>query len=195
MDGDMQSQVLVFGVLILGAWFQAGHSTAAQLPTAAVKAGTKEYCNQTYMYCLELPSVGTVEPHLGDSPNHGVSIKLPADEGVVWSYAHWDAALLKSARQALTARIGLLIVEHPNAEIRIKPTKLARLPAFLITLAGEDNAPSRQVILVAYRAPQEESEGPGIIYEIGINCHGDACTDRIGDFEQVARTFRISPNH
>jgi hypothetical protein len=155
-------------------------------------AKQKQYCNQAYMYCVELPSIGTVQPHLDDSPNHGVSIDLSAKGNEIWSYAHWDAVLLKSAQQAALLRLGLLLDEHPDAEINIKLTTLAGLSAFHILLTMPGTVPTMEEIVIAYAPPEDESKGPGIIYELGVKSETKASVPVIQEFHHFVDSFRIS---
>jgi hypothetical protein len=78
---------LLRAVSVLG-WIASFGMTGA-LVSARTGPRTEEYCNEDYMYCVRVPHGGKLQPHEGDSPNHGATIDLPQHEGQAWTYAHW----------------------------------------------------------------------------------------------------------
>lgn len=150
----------------------------------------EDYCNEKYMYCVAVPSSGKPEPHEGDSPNHGVTIKLPDLQSDAWTYAHWDAALLESSQKAALNRLGILLDEHPHAEVSMKQTMLSGLVAYRIRLNYIDARPMTEEIVTAYRKPKDKSQGPGVIYEIGLECSQANYSTSISVLESLISTFR-----
>lgn len=150
----------------------------------------EDYCNEKYMYCVTVPSSGKAEPHEGDSPNHGVTIKLPDPQSDAWTYAHWDAALLESSQKAALNRLGILLDEHPHAEVSIKPTMVSSMIAYRIRLNYIDVRPMIEELVIAYREPKDKSQGPGIIYEIGLQCSQTNYSTRVSVLESLISTFR-----
>ncbi len=182
----------IFFALTVGGMLLVAPTSADAQP--AEKTKSSRYCNATYMYCVGLPAVGTAEPHLGDSPNHGVTIDLAHHAGELWSYAHWDAALLGSAKDAALSRAGLLLDEHPGGSINLTSTELDGLTAFRIVVATSPAGQALEEIVVAYRSPIDESRGPGIIYEIGVKSDVPAIAYDVRDFRIFVDSFRAQPS-
>jgi hypothetical protein len=168
----------------------AAVAAAQPAKTSASHPGVQEYCNAQYMYCVALPDSGKVQPHEGDAPNHGVTIKLPEPGGVAWTYAHWDAALLASPQKAALGQLEVVLNKHPNAEVNMKPTVVAGLPAYRIRLTYADIRPTIEEVIVAYRRPKDEPQGPGIIYEIGLNSSQIGYSVNVSTLDALARSFR-----
>ncbi len=153
-------------------------------------SGAQEYCNEQYMYCVTVPSSGRLEAHEGDAPNHGATIKLSEPGNEAWTYAHWDAALLRSSQRAALSRLEMLLDKHPNAEVIMRPTIIASMPAYRIRLNYGDTRLMTEELVIAYCNPKNESQGPGIIYEIGLHCTQRSYSVNVSVLEALLDTFR-----
>lgn len=162
---------------------QGGATVNSALPAA------DRYCNEQYKYCVDIPSSGKVEPHEGDSPNHGIAMKMP-ESGEVWTYAHWDAALLESPQRVLLRRLEIILADHPMADVTITSAKIAGLPAYKVRFSYVKSRALVEEIVIGYRKPQNASMGPGIIYEVGLKCSQDRYPSDIKILESLANTFR-----
>ncbi len=150
----------------------------------------RQYCNEQYMYCVALPTSGKAEPHEGDAPNHGVTIKLQEPESEAWTYAHWDAALLGSSQKAALQRFELFFSEHPTAEVSMAPIMIAGLSAYRIRFIYVDIRPVTEELVIAYSKPKDASQGPGIIYEIGLKCSQKSYPANASTLDSLIATFR-----
>ncbi len=150
----------------------------------------QEYCNEQYMYCVSVPSSGKLEAHEGDAPNHGATIKLSEPGNEAWTYAHWDAALLRSSRKAALSRLEILLDKHPNAEAIMRRTMIAGMSAYRIRLNYDDTRPATEELIIAYCKPKNESQGPGTIYEIGLHCSQSSYSANVSVLEALLSTFR-----
>ena len=187
MDENMQYHSVKACTLLL---ITTSFVMAGPGPTPPRISRAQEYCNEKYMYCVTVPSSGKPEAHEGDAPSHGVTIKLPEPGGEAWTYAHWDAALLESPQKAALNRLGILLDEHPDAEVSMRQTMVASMLAYRIRLNYEDTRPMTEELIIAYRKPKNESQGPGIIYEIGLNCSQRSYSTSVSLFESLITTFR-----
>jgi hypothetical protein len=153
-------------------------------------SAAQEYCNEQYTYCVTVPSSGKLEAHEGDAPNHGATIELSETGNKAWTYAHWDAALLGSSQKAALSRLEMLLDEHPNAEVIMRPTMVANMSAYRIRLSYEDTQPMTEELVISYCKPKNESQGPGTIYEIGLHCSQRSYAVNVSVLEALIYTFR-----
>ena len=191
MDEDMQrhSVSLCTVILAIAAPFglvAATHRSTMQASDSAIR----QYCNEQYMYCVTLPSSGKAEPHEGDAPNHGVTLKLQEPENEAWTYAHWDAALLGSSQKAALQRFKAFFSEHPTAEVSMAPIMIAGLSAYRIRFSYVDIRPVTEELVIAYSKPKDASQGPGIIYEIGLKCSQKSYAANASTLDSLIATFR-----
>jgi hypothetical protein len=187
MDEDMQRRLVISRILAFIDLCALPWLSVAQ-PQRSGPAG-KQYCNEKYKYCVNVPDAANVEAHEGDSPNHGITIRLSDSGEETWTYAHWDAALLGSAQKVLVRRLEIILADDPTAEMAVASTTIAGLPAYRIRLS-HSNGSQVEEILIAYRKPQSPSQDPGIIYEIGLKCVQDHYLSEAKVFEILAATFR-----
>ena len=195
----MVENMQLYSVKLCALIFAVGASIAllaaakpAMLQTTG--SGIQQYCNEQYGYCVSLPSSGMIEPHEGDAPNHGVSIKLPELENGAWTYAHWDAALLEGTRKVALRRLEISLLKHSNAQVRMAPTMLAGLHAYRIRLEYKETLPTIEELVIAYRKPRTESESPGIIYEIGLKCSKSSYPAGVSVLEALISSFKLTGN-
>lgn len=171
---------------ILACVLASAQSTATQFPSSVAQ----RYCNENYMFCVDLPKLGKVVPHYSGTTNHGVEIELPQPESEVWVYAGWNAALLPSSRKVLINKLDMLRIDHPNAKISVRHTILSGVSAYRIKLRYQDTGPMIEEIVIEYRKPKNESAGPGVIYEIGLKGSQSNYSKNIAIFNAFIDTFR-----
>ena len=166
-------------------------ATLAVSATGQVRSSRdQQYCNEQYTYCVNVPSVGDVERHEGDAPNHGITIRLSDPNARAWTYAHWDAALLGSSQKAAVGRLETLLEDHPKADASIAPTMLEDLTAYRIRLSYNDNGQMAEELIIAYHPPRDKTQGPGVLYEIGLSCPKDNYPRDSKILQTLVETFR-----
>jgi hypothetical protein len=162
------------------------------LPATAqiTETDNNQYCNEQYLYCVNLPNLSKIEPHDGDAPNHGITITLSLPGNIAWTYAHWDAALLQSSRKVLLDRLKMINNEHSGAEVRVRATMLSGLPAYRIRINYMDTRPITEELVIAYRKPKNKSAGPGVVYEIGMKGTQGSYSANVATLNAFINTFR-----
>lgn len=193
MDEDMRRVSIVVYTIVNMAIAIVVLAVAAPGQTEVPVSAGQRYCNEEYLYCVNFPSTGSVVPHEGDSPNHGVTIALEGQGNEAWTYAHWDSALLGSPQKVAVERLGMLIKEHPNAEITIKPVMLAELRAYRIRCNYQDIRPMVEEVVIAHRGHQKKSKDVDLIYEIGLKCPRVDYSKYSGTLEAIVSTFESIP--
>jgi hypothetical protein len=191
MDETMQrNHVVLFAkcFAILACVLAFAQSTTTQFSSSVAQ----QYCNENYMFCVDLPELGKVVPHYSGTANHGVEIELPQPESEVWVYAGWDASLLQSSRKVLINKLDMLRIEHPNAKISVRHIVLSGISAYRIKLRYQDPVPMIEEIVIEYRKPKNESAGPGVIYEIGLKGSQNNYSNNIVIFNAFINTFRVT---
>lgn len=173
--------ILVFSMFV-------GRAASPRSPLAP-SGGSRQYCNEKYKYCVDLPPSGKAEAHQGDAPNHGVTIVLP-DSGELWTYAQWDAALFEEAQKAALEQREIILRKHPDAGVTMTKTVLAGLSAYRMRFTYVDIQPMTEEIIIAYRKPRDQSKDTGIIYEVGMKCAPSACKANLGVFGAFVSTFQ-----
>jgi hypothetical protein len=195
MGGDMSDYILgrsmQYSILsvVMGTAFMFMLITPMMAQPSSAK--TERYCNEQYAYCAVLPSLGKIEPHEDNAPNHGVSVALDEDGSEAWIYAHWDAALLDSSPKVVSDEVGILLDKYPKAEVQIKPSMLAGMAGYRSIVRYVDNGPRVEQLVIAYRKPEDESKGPGKIYESGLKCKQDECQKYAKTLDDLIGTFQI----
>lgn len=177
-------------VILAGSAFTLLIAATRRVTMQASDSAIRQYCNEQYMYCVALPTSGKAEPHEGDAPNHGVTIKLQEPENEAWTYAHWDAALLGSSQKAALQRFEAFFGEHPTAEVSMAPAMIAGLSGYRIRVSYVDVRPVTEELVIAYSKPKDASQGPGIIYEIGLKCSQKSYPANASALESLIATFR-----
>ena len=185
----MQRHSITFRISVFVAALASLFATLGGATTNSALPAVDQYCNEQYKYCVDIPPSGKVERHEGDSPNHGIAIKMP-ESGEAWTYAHWDAALLESPQKVLLRRLEIILADHPMAEVTIISAKMAGLPAYKVRFSYVKSRSLVEEIVIGYRKPKSPSLGPGIIYEVGLKCSEDRYPSDIKILESLANTFR-----
>jgi hypothetical protein len=190
MDENMRRQAMSLCTIILAGPVLLAFMGGAPTDARALNSAAQQYCNDKYMYCVKVPPSGTAVQHEPDAPNHGVTVDLPQTGEEIWTYAHWDAALLDGSQKAAFERLEIIFTEHPDADVSIARAMLAELSAYRIRFRYTATQPMTEEIIIAYRKPKDQSKDTGIIYEIGMKSAQSTYKANAGTFKSFVDTFR-----
>jgi len=192
MDENMRHQAMNLCAAIFVIPLFLGFLESLPGDAFASSSVLQQYCNDKYMYCVNIPRSGKAVPHEGDAPKHGITIQLPQTGEEIWTYAHWDAALLQGSQKAALRQIEIIFSEHPDTDVSMASTRLADLSAYHLRFSYAGLQPITEEIIIAYRKSKDQSKETGIIYEIGMKCASSTCKVSAATFESFVSTFRLT---